>query len=118
MQSSRSGNWIFAIPSFWGLATWSVALSAYLFGGIGWEPVNEVALSLLLMMPACFLFSLLIFSPVVRSVFNHRYDRLFPRIKFRWEFLLHATGVLASVMVVYSVTHSGWINDGFFTTMC
>lgn len=117
MQSSRSGNWIFAIPSFWGLATWSVALSAYLFGGIGWEPVNEIALSLLLMMPACFLFSLLIFSPVVRSVFNHRYDRLFPKVKLRWEFLLHGLGVVSSLMVIYSVTHSGWIDGDFFTTM-
>ena len=116
MQQTRSGNWIFAIPSFWGLGTWTLALSAFLFGGMGWFPPDGLSLGILLLMPLFFIASLMFYGPVFKSLFDHHYRTLFPSIRLRWEMAFHLVGIVAAVMVVRSINASGLIEADYFTT--
>lgn len=114
MQSSKSGNWIFAIPSFWGLATWTVAVAAYFFGGIGWFPPSETSIAILVAMSMSYLGSLMLFSPVIRSWFDRHFEDIHPPVGIKWIILLHVLGIGFCLLFVMDFEKSGLISDGFF----
>lgn len=103
MPQKTSANWLFCIPSFWGLLAWTSTSALYIFGPLDWNPISATGYMLLLSMALAFLISIVFHAPLYKKAVNSP-NRALPNSNINTLIALHLVGLLGSLIFAYDIT--------------
>ncbi len=109
-------GWIFCVPSFWGVMTWSVTSVLYLFGPLDWQRPTLIGYLLLLCMGFAFLISILLLAPYYKKIVYSE-NRNFPDLKISTIVFLHVLGYGGAILFVFDVQASSQLDASFMQAL-
>ena len=116
MPSKSRINWIFCVPSFWGLLTWTSTSILYIAGPIAWQNPGTTGYLILCTMGLAFATSLLIHSPLYKKVIYSPIRRV-PSLGTAPLIGLHMLGFLGPILFVYDIESTSQLSSSFIQTL-